>query len=131
MSLNQWRVILFLILCAYATVLLTLTHIPKPPGVFEGHSDKTLHFMAYTVLALLVYLVLFTYRPEQNYRFIKTVIVCMIFGVVDESTQPFFGRSADVRDYLFDLLGIVFGSWLAAVGCFVVRRYLVGANPSV
>lgn len=131
MSLNPWRVIILVTLCVYATVLLTLTHMPKPPGVFEGQSDKTLHFTAYMILAWLVYLVLFSYRPGQNYRLAKVLIVCMIFGAVDESTQPLFGRSADVRDYLFDVLGIIVGSGFAAAGCFVVRRYVAGMNPSV
>lgn len=114
MNHKTFRIAMWGVLIFYVAVLLTLTHLPKPPGVFEGHSDKTLHFLAYTTLACLSYIASALTWSDRKHLLIRVFIACAVFGALDESTQPFFGRHADIRDYLFDLLGI--GSGLLVGG---------------
>lgn len=101
----------------YVSLLLTLTHMPKPPGVFEAASDKTWHFLAYTTLAFLSYTASVLTWRDKRFLTVLVFIACAIFGALDESTQPLFGRHADVKDYWFDLLGIGFGLLSGALAC--------------
>jgi VanZ family protein len=104
------------VLAVYVATLLTLTHLPKPPDVFiERASDKTLHFLAYGTLSILAYTAAAIHWPARRRLAGWVLVACMVFGVIDESTQPIFNRHADVKDYLFDVIGICCGLLIALV----------------
>jgi VanZ family protein len=104
------------VLALYVATLLTLTHLPKPPSVFiERASDKTLHFLAYGTLSILTYAACAIHWPARRRLAAWVLVACMVFAVIDESTQPLFNRHADVKDYLFDVIGICCGLMVALV----------------
>ncbi len=107
-------------LIGYAAVLLTLTHLPKPPGVFEGQNDKTLHFMAYFVLGGLLYVTAALSAPKLNYLTLGILTLGIIFAAIDESTQPLFGRHSDLLDFRSDVIGLV-----CAIGPLAILRYVL------
>ncbi|MFM8953078.1 MAG: VanZ family protein [Planctomycetaceae bacterium] len=107
---------------AYAALLVFATHYPKPQDLLgpNAPSDKTLHVMAYAVLAGLVGLTLVAAGRWTRPAIARAAGCMAIFGALDEMTQPlpWFRRAADPLDWVFDLGGIGLG--LAAVAVAVV-----------
>lgn len=113
-------------LAAYTVVLVYATHHPHPGRLIgEGEgvpSDKSLHFFAYTALALLAAATLWAWQrwtPSGIAAFIPAIL---LFAALDEATQPFFRRQADVWDWVSDAVGAVFGLAVVAALRFVVVR---------
>jgi VanZ family protein len=111
---------------AYTCVLVFATHYPKPQELLGANapSDKTLHVMAYAVLATLVGLTLAAAGRWTGGAIARAAAGMAIFGVVDEITQPlpWFGRTPDPLDWFFDLGGIALGLAAVAVLVAVWRR---------
>ena len=88
------------------TVTLTLTvamlwPIEAPPPAPE-HSDKLVHFIAFAALAFpLAYTGRFGLPP--------VFIGASVYGGAIELIQPSFKRSADVNDWIADVLGVALG----------------------
>ena len=114
-------------LAAYTVVLVYATHHPhvrKLIGEGEGvPSDKSLHFLAYAVLALLAAVTLWAWRRWTLSGLAAFIPAIQAFAALDEVTQPFFRRQADVWDWVSDAVGAMFGLAVVAVfRFFVVRR---------
>jgi len=99
------------LLALYWPAVFVLSHIPIPRVVREAHaSDKSLHFLAYMVLTLLLWSVV---KPGQKVRWRKAAAwwvlgIVMVYGVCDELLQHFVaGRSTDARDLVADAAGAV------------------------
>jgi VanZ family protein len=107
----------------YWCLLAILTHWPRrhpfPPRML--YEDKLAHFLAYSGLAFLISLTLHagtlwrrgTASPRLARMGIALVVV-MLYGVVDELTQPWFGRNCELADWFADLGGALVGltaSW--------------------
>lgn len=110
------------VLILYALVLLTLTHIPKPRGVFEGQNDKTLHLLAYLALGSFAYVSAALQFPTRRGLALWIVILGAVFAALDESTQPIFHRHADLFDFRSDMLGLIVAVCAMAVMRHVLRR---------
>ena len=97
-----------------AAVVLVLTHLPPkmlPKFLPGGNFDKLEHFVAYGVMSFLF---LMAVKDIGRMQTILLVIVgILLFGGIDELTQPWAGRSCDVFDWMFDLFGL-------AAACTVV-----------
>ncbi len=117
------RAVLWLMFACYVAVLLTLTHLPRPPSVFEGVSDKKLHVAAYFTLGGLVFAAMALTFPKVRGLASLTIFSGGLFGIIDESTQPLFGRTADVHDWAADMLGLLTAVWLLAL----IRRAIARA----
>ena len=108
-------------LVAYWLCALLVTHVPplrahdpdQPPGL---PWDKLVHFTGYATLAWLLMNAL-TARRRLGLSLLLTIGCVAVYGVVDELTQPPFGRTADVWDYAADLLGLAFGlgAWMSGL----------------
>ena len=93
-------------------------HVPLPPGggTRIPHLDKIAHFGLYFVLALLGAVRLAAY--ERILRVRKLVlwgVFYAVYGVIDELTQPWTRRTADVDDWLADAFGIAAATWFAII----------------
>ena len=94
------------------TVLVTggvlgLTHIPGPaiPPVLQNVApDKVEHIVAYGLIAVSFLLSL--RRPVRPALLLLGLAVLAVLGALDEATQPFVQRTADIRDYFSDLTGV-------------------------
>jgi VanZ family protein len=102
---------------AYGVVLVFATHYPKPEDLLgpDPPSDKTLHFVAYGLLGLLVTASLAASGRWSVRTAAATFIALAAFAAVDETTQPIFGRHADPLDWVYDLVGLAAGIAVAAV----------------
>jgi len=86
------------------------THYPGDMQLSYSPSDKTMHFVCYLVLTVLVLasweLSTGLLRPA-HYFFVW--LSGTIYGVVDELTQIPVGRTCSMSDWLADVIGIVAG----------------------
>ena len=98
------------------TVMLTLTvamlwPLEAPPPAPEG-SDKLVHFIAFAALALPL-------AHTGRIGLLPVFVGASAFGGAIELIQPSFNRSADVNDWIADVVGVVLG-----IGCGLLYRRL-------
>ncbi|MBL9122930.1 MAG: VanZ family protein [Planctomycetaceae bacterium] len=104
----------------YWCVWVVFTHWPKIelPVISNIRLDKVGHFGGYSVLAfLLAMLVAIYWRGGLRLTRRDAVgvwLVIAVGGILDEWTQPYFGRSFEWGDYAADLLGGLCGLAIAA-----------------
>ncbi len=106
--LRRHRYIL-LSLGIYWPALFVLTHTPVLAIAGQsGMSDKTMHGLAYLVLAFFVWLAISPYQKIQwNQKKVWLVIAAIAcYGVADEWLQSLVGRQMELKDFLGDLLGM-------------------------
>ncbi len=100
-----------LVLALYWPVLLVLAHAPIPESVRRAQvSDKSLHFLAYLVLAFLLW---FSVKPNAKVNWRKITVWLIFFGLVlygsvDEVVQSYVGRTSDIKDVAANLIGVLF-----------------------
>jgi len=116
------RYALLLLLCLYWALILTLTHIPKPPPVGPYIGDKTEHFLAYGALGGLLFLTLWVWRPSMRRLPMVVLGICLAYGAVDEWTQPIFGRTCDLKDWLADAAASVIATGGMGMMWWYARR---------
>jgi VanZ family protein len=98
-------------LAVYWVAAFVITHVPpilpkdeEPRFDPPVGPDKLVHFVGF---AMLAFLLMNVFRSRRGIAW--TLLVCVTYGIVDELTQPTFGRTADVWDYVADLIGAVAG----------------------
>jgi VanZ family protein len=97
-------------------VTLTLTvamlwPMDQPPPAPEG-SDKLVHFIAFAALA-------FPLARTGRFGLLPVFIGASAFGGIIELIQPSFNRSADINDWIADVVGVALG-----IGCGLLYRRL-------
>ena len=95
-------------------VTLTLTvallwPLEAPPPAPEG-SDKLVHFIAFAALA-------FPLARTGRFGLVPVFMGASAFGGAIELIQPPFNRSADINDWIANILGVVLG-----IGCGLLYR---------
>lgn len=93
---------------AYMVLVALATHWPhvEIPGSFQWR-DKVVHFGAFGVLALLVWVFVRTRRGRLASVSAWWLLgVLAIYAGLDEYTQQFFGRDTDVLDWCADTGGV-------------------------
>ena len=98
------------------TIVVTLTltvamlwPLEAPPPAPEG-SDKLVHFVAFAALS-------FPLAHTGRFGLLPVFIGASAFGGIIELIQPSFNRSADVNDWIADVVGVVLG-----IGCSLLYR---------
>lgn len=96
-----------LLLFPYWILCFVLTHMPNPKGIpAQGELDKVLHFLGYFVLGFLL-AAFYSFKKKTPQALFKAcLITLLIYGAIDETTQPYFGRDFEWFDLLADLLGV-------------------------
>ena len=111
--MRRRRVLLpWVVLAIYWGVLFTLTHLPRLPSVHVYGRDKTMHFGAYLILAVLLWWARYGRSERPSPRRLKAYIALFAiacYAGVDELTQELFGRSCSLGDWLSDVAGAVAG----------------------
>lgn len=116
------------LLCLYWGALFYATHMPLPPGVLPGNSDKFVHFAAYAGLAVLLLSLRATRGAFPWYSVFARWCFLALYGVFDEATQYFVKRSPDIDDWIADVLGVTFGLALVTFFVWIMPRF-VGMTP--
>lgn len=107
-------------LVVYWIILLTVTSTPKyfVPKIFELQ-DKIEHFIAYTILAILLNLTLHFQKKSLQLAIkssLITFLIITIYAGIDEIHQIFIpGRYADIFDWLADTIGGLFGVYYTQI----------------
>ena len=86
------------------TLILTvamLWPLDTPPPAPDG-SDKVVHLIAFTVLS-------FPLARTGRFGLIPVFVGASGFGGLIELIQPTFNRSADINDWVADVIGVVLG----------------------
>jgi VanZ family protein len=97
----------------YAILILIVSSIPdlSPPQLGFRFQDKLYHFLEYAVFSILLFFALFN-SPRNFLRknfLIIAILIGLVFAAIDEIHQSLIpGRSADVKDFLADFLGLFF-----------------------
>jgi VanZ family protein len=118
-SVRRWFWPLCAVTVGYSLFLVWATHHPKPQDLLGPNPppDKALHFIAYGLLGLLTAATLAASRHWSWRNAIVLAVALALAAVVDESTQPLFGRAAEVLDWVFDVIGIATGVAIVAITC--------------
>ena len=95
---------LTLIVTAVLTVAM-LWPINHPPPGPDG-SDKVVHLIAFAALA-------FPLARTGRIGLVPVFVGSSTFGGIIELIQPSFGRSADMQDWIADIVGVALGIVLA------------------
>jgi hypothetical protein len=115
-TFETWLLVTF----GYWLLMLFLMHAPggtvPVESLTDAFSDRWLHGMAFFVLAFMVTKTaeLWTVRglPGANppaWIYAVILVGCLIYGYVDEATQPLTGRTYDTADWEADAIGSVTG----------------------
>jgi VanZ family protein len=109
----QYRQILaWMITAVYSLILITMTHLPPHTRVVRNTislagSDTMAHVVAYLVLAVLVFGLCQVGRGLGKGMVI--LLGLTVWAALDELTQPYIGRTADVHDWGANLVGLSLG----------------------
>ncbi len=113
MTTSQRHTLALLFTAILAAVIAYLTLTPPRPEVPDGLlSDKAYHVIAF---AALVFPATLLYTRSL----IWLIPAALIFGAAIEIIQPFVGRSAEVGDFVADVIGLVCGITLG----FLMRKW--------
>lgn len=85
--------------------------LDQPPPAPRG-SDKLVHLIAFAALA-------FPLARTGRIGLLPVFISASAFGGVIELIQPSFNRSADSKDWIADVVGVILG-----IGCGLFYRHL-------
>jgi VanZ family protein len=125
--LVRHRKIMLGALIFFWALALTLTHWPCleiPSEVDVG--DKWLHRTGFAGLTSLLMLTLVAYQWKRSLRLLLIPCTLAVYGVLDELTQPWFGRTCDIvgwkSDWMSDVLGMIvtLATWEVAI--YIVER---------
>lgn len=95
------------VFAAYVIACVVLTHLPPPavPRVSIPGLDKVIHFLIYFGMGF------FIVRTWRFSRLMSVLLGVLVFAAIDEITQPPFGRTADIFDWICDAVGAGLGIW--------------------
>jgi hypothetical protein len=117
-------ILLYLLMVAFVAALLIESSQPPLPifGEVEG-LDKVAHFLAFSVLGLLVCALSFKLSPKLSIPlFSMPLLIATLSGIIEESYQMFIpGRAASLLDLLADVCGAVCAIILANRVALLVR----------
>ena len=101
--------ILFTIAVTLTLTVAMLWPLEAPPPAPEG-SDKLVHFVAFATLA-------FPLALSGRIGLLPVFIGASAYGGAIELIQPSFNRSADINDWIADVVGVALG-----IGCGLLYR---------
>ncbi len=120
--LNVTTFVVATALVVYWISLFYGTHMPLPPGLLPGHSDKVIHFTSYAGLAALLMSLRATRGIYPWSSVLARGFILAVYGVFDELTQLFVNRSADFYDWCADLVGSTAGLASVTFVLWCLRR---------
>ena len=105
-----------------------LTHIPITPRTSGRipHLDKFVHAAMYFVICYLGGLTLRALGKATRPALLIWGCVYLGYAALDELTQPWTGREADMLDWVFDALGVALATLALWIG--IVPRQAGGTH---
>lgn len=101
MNLRRWLPPLL-----WAVIILAISSAPVPAIAAPSGTDKGVHALLYLVLGFLAGRALLAGGATPVWHLLLLLCVLAAFGAVDEAHQLLLaGRTADVRDWVADVVG--------------------------
>lgn len=119
-SSYRGRIALRVLAAFYWLGIFTLTHLPPSELPKTKVSDKFAHFTVYSLLCVLLYVCLWSAKRSIWRTAGLVIAIALIYGALDELTQPFFGRDCSLYDWFADA-----GGTLTVVTILTIIRLLV------
>lgn len=122
---SRWALLLAAALVLYWGALFVGTHLPGDPlhGLAGQGRDKLIHGAAFAGLALLLANVVCWWTRPTLLHYAAMFALLALYAAVDEWSQSFVpGRTADVKDWIADAIGITLGLGIFAVAMWFWRR---------
>jgi VanZ family protein len=117
---SAWIRRLAKILCAVVWLAAaTATHVPLPALGEVPAGDVVLHFTGFLGLACVFLLTLRLHGIPLPRRIVLSIPILLLYGVLDESTQPLVNRYCSLTDWLADAAGV-----FVAVGLDILLHLL-------
>jgi VanZ family protein len=91
------------------------THVPVPKDAPRGPEglDKLIHFGLYGLLTLLGARCVESYHETPNRDWVwPWALLYALYALFDEWSQAWVGRDTSLGDFIADLLGIAFASFI-------------------
>lgn len=102
---------------------MTPAEVETHAGEIEFYVRKLAHMTEYAILALTVSLPLYVYGMRGKRLALVTFFFCAAFAAGDEYHQSFVdGRGPSVRDVVIDSTGVLAGTGLFQLFCFLSGR---------
>jgi VanZ family protein len=119
---------IWVVLASYWAALFVATHVPMEMVLLPGGvPDLIPHFITYALLAFLLAAALqVTARRVNGRQFFAAWVLLVVYGAIDETTQPLVGRQASLWDWLADAAGAAVG--LVAAFLWHRRRNVASLN---
>ena len=122
MIFQRYRTWIRIVLIVYWSALFLGTHVPTVPAGVAKVSDKLLHYLAYGGLAFLLAMDQNARGPLTGRRRCQIFVIVAVYAALDELLQIPVGRTADVRDWVADILGAVCGLGGHLLFCWGICR---------
>lgn len=126
LSSRQLRYLSWIATIGFWIAIFIATHIPADRLPDVPGSDKTAHFIAYFILAGLLYVSTRLTNPSRTWLGATVIAIAMIYGAIDELLQPLVGRHGDIDDWLYDVVGATTAVFLLAA----IRRVWAWSQPA-
>jgi hypothetical protein len=122
-----------IMLIFYWAGIFIATHIPVPGWTRQmGTSDKTMHFFAYMILAILLWLGR-SFDKKANWKELRPWLlsaIVVVYGLLDELSQQFMNRSTDMSDFAANMLGLAVAMTIATVlSAYYIVMILITVCP--
>jgi VanZ family protein len=116
--------LLWLIFAAYWVALAIGTRMPKEaiPDLATPGLDKPVHLIAFAGWAALGAWATSRSWPARRWAAWMVLPVGLLYGAVDEWTQPWWGRTCDYDDWRSDAVGVFLGFAVVLVAGALARR---------
>lgn len=115
------RLLLWTLIIAWAGAFLA-SHVPLPRFPPQMPGDKALHVAGFFVLTSLFLLALASHRLGLDRRLPLTVCAMMLYGALDEITQPLARRTRDLHDWYADVVGVLLAVAVWETLLFILQR---------
>lgn len=116
-----------IVLVAYLTALALSTHMPTASLPIRITNDVACHFVAYFGLGVVVWLALVAKMRFTVATSCAAWALVAALGVLDETTQPWFGRAFQWKDIAADSIGAACATAIAHVR----YRWVIGRHTSI
>jgi VanZ family protein len=113
-----------IVLGCYWLIMFTGTHWPHVSlERYPQNFDKVLHFTGYAGFGFLIAVWVSTKRTFSRRDFAAAFAVIFVYAIVDEVTQPYFGRDCEFGDMVADWIGGLSGMAVFLLLRAVLRRF--------
>jgi VanZ family protein len=117
---QRYRAAATVVLVCYWLIMFAGTHWPHVNlESYPSNFDKVLHFTGYAGFGFLIAIWMSTKQELRPHDFATAFGIFFVYAIVDEVTQPWFGRDCEFLDMVADWCG-----GLAGLAFFLIVRAL-------